>query len=253
MTAMKAIEDWALQAYVDGELDAAEREAVEKLLAADPQARATVEAYSRQNAALRQAFGGVLEEAVPSRLSAAIANRVAWKDQPWLRMAAAILLLVMGGSIGWLAGHDPGGLRAETIADNAIAAHEIYTAEVKHPVEVLAADRDQMQAWLSKRIGVAFTVPDLSEQGYTLLGGRLLAAQDQPAAQLMYEDAEKKRITIFLTGNPDNQKMALRVEEKGPLIACYWLDGPLGFVVAGEMDRARMMQLARVIYDRFES
>ena len=69
----------------------------------------------------------------------------------------------------------------------------------------------------------------------------------------MYEDAAKKRITIFLTANPGESKMALRVEEKGPLVACYWLDGPLGFVVAGEMDRAPMMELAHTVYDKFES
>jgi anti-sigma factor RsiW len=118
---------------------------------------------------------------------------------------------------------------------------------------VAASDRDQLQAWLNKRIGVSFKVPDLTDQGYTLLGGRLLASGDKPAAQLMYEDAEKKRITIYLAANPAKADAALRVEEKGPLVACYWLDGPLGFVVAGEMDKEPMMRLARVIYEKFEA
>jgi anti-sigma factor RsiW len=253
MTAMKTIENWALHAYVDGELDAADCEAVEKLLESDTSARATVEAYERQDEALKRAFDGVLTESVPARLTAALAAPSRWTFRPLMNMAAAIALLVLGGLGGWYAARDPGGARAEGIAEDAIIAHEVYTAEVKHPVEVTAADRDQLQAWLSKRVGVAFNVPDLTSEGYTLLGGRLLATADHPSAQLMYEDAEKKRITIFLTANPGETKMALRVETKGPLIACYWLDGPLGFVVAGEMEKAKMMQLARVVYDRFKS
>lgn len=253
MTTMKTIENWALHAYVDGELDAADCEAVEKLLESDAAARATVDAYEHQDEALKRAFDGVLAEPVPQRLTAALAAPRRWILRPLMNMAAALVLLALGGLGGWYASHDPGGARAEGIAEEAIIAHEVYTAEVKHPVEVAGAEHDQLQAWLSKRVGVSFTVPDLTSEGYTLLGGRLLATANHPSAQLMYEDAEKKRITIFLTANPGETKMALRVETKGPLIACYWLDGPLGFVVAGEMDRAKMMQLARVVYDRFES
>lgn len=253
MTGLKAIEDWALQAYVDGELDAPDREVVEKLLASDAAAHATVDSYRRQNEALRRGFAGVLSEPVPPALLAATRRRPVSAPAPWMRMAAAVLLLAFGASGGWLLNQSTGGAAGQSLASNAIAAHEIYTPDVKHPVEVAASDRDQLQSWLSKRIGVNFKVPDLTEQGYTLLGGRLLASGDKPAAQLMYEDAQKKRITIFLAANAGMANAGLRVEEKGPLIACYWADGPLSFVVAGEMEIDPMMKLARQIYGKFEA
>ena len=46
--------------------------------------------------------------------------------------------------------------------------------------------------------------------------------------------------------------MQLQVEQSGNLIACYWLDGKLGFVVAGEMELDDMMKLAHVIYEKLE-
>lgn len=253
MTAMKMIENWALNAYVDGELDAAERDAVESLLAGDSGARATVEAYRRQDHAMKQAFDGLLSEPVPASLAAALATRVTWRAWPFMNVAAAIALVVFGGVAGWFAAHDPQAARAETIAESAISAHEVYASEVKHPVEVWAADKDHLEAWLSKRVGVAFTVPDLTEQGYALLGGRLLAVSEHAAAQLMYEDANKKRITIFFTANPGKTETALRVEERGTVIACYWLNEKLAFAMAGEMDKEPMMRLARIVYDKFES
>jgi anti-sigma factor RsiW len=253
MTAMKTIESWALNAYADDELDGADRLAVEELLDHDPAARATLEAIERQKQALKAAYDPVLREAVPPSLTAALRYRGGRGALPYAAMAAGLALLIAGGAGGWLMARQADSGASVSIANRAIGAHEVYAVEVRHPVEVGAGEKDHLQAWLSKRVGTAFVIPDLSAEGYTLLGGRLLAAGDRPAAQLMYEDAEKKRITIFLTANPGNAKVALRVEEKDGFVACYWLDGPLGFAVAGEMDRTRMMQLARVVYESFES
>ena len=253
MTAMKTIETWALHAYADGELDGADRLAIEELLANDAAARATLEAVERQKQALKTAYDAVLREPVPRSLAAALRRRGGRSALPYAAMAAGLALLIAGGSGGWLAALQSGAGSSVTIADRAIGAHEVFAVEVRHPVEVAAAEKDHLQAWLSKRVGTAFVIPDLSAEGYTLLGGRLLAAGDRPAAQLMYEDAGKKRITIFLTANPGNTEAAFQVEEKGGLVACYWLNGPLGFAIAGELDRTRMMQLARTVYERFES
>jgi len=47
MSEFRSIETWALSAYVDGELEAGERDAVERLLRDNPEARATVDAARR--------------------------------------------------------------------------------------------------------------------------------------------------------------------------------------------------------------
>jgi len=253
MTAMKTIETWALNAYADGELDGADRLAIEELLAQDAAARTMLDEIGRQKQALKTVYDPVLREPVPISLAAALRHRGGRGALPYAAMAAGLALLITGGVGGWLAAQQSGSGALVSIADRALGAHEVYAVEVRHPVEVAAAEKDHLQAWLSKRVGTAFVIPDLSAEGFTLLGGRLLAAGGQPAAQLMYEDAAKKRITIFLTANPGNAEAALRVEERDGLVTCYWLDGPLGFAIAGEMDRTRMMQLARIVYERFES
>jgi anti-sigma factor RsiW len=159
---------------------------------------------------------------------------------------------MLGGVSGWYLSQDSGERLAASLADRALVAHEVYAVEVKHPVEVGAADKEHLATWLSKRLGHQIEVPDLSAEGYTLLGGRLLAGEDRPAAQLMYEDGNKRRITIFLTANLHNKESTFQVEEKGNLVACYWLDGPFGFAIAGELEMPKAMHLARVVYDAFE-
>lgn len=254
MTAMKTIEGWMLQAYVDGELEAEERAAVEELLARDPEARASVDAWTRQKQLMKQAYDPVLDEPIPASLENALRKRPIWSRIPPQAVAAGLALFLLGAGGGWLAAGHGAGSPSMRLADEALLAHQVYTVEVKHPVEVPGADRAHLQAWLSKRVGTPFVIPDLTAEGYTLLGGRLLAAEDRPAAQLMYEDAEKRRITIFLAANEDGKdETSMQVKQKGDLITCYWLDGKLAFAMAGEMKLDAMMRLARIVYDQFEA
>jgi anti-sigma factor RsiW len=51
---------------------------------------------------------------------------------------------------------------------------------------------------LSKRLGRQLVVPDLAVAGFRLMGGRLLPAEDGPAAQFMYENANRDRLTLYL-------------------------------------------------------
>jgi len=253
MTAMKITESWALHAYADGELDAAGRAEVERMLETDPAARLALATWQRQKDALKAAYDGVLDEPLPPGLVKALNAKPQQRRASSLAaLAASLALLLAGGAAGWFAAHTATGNGTASFAEEALAAHSIYAAEVRHPVEVAAAEKDHLQAWLSKRVGIAFNVPDLTGQGYNLLGGRLLAIEGQPTAQLMYEDATRRRVTLYLSRNPSETEQSLRIEKSGDLFACYWQDGKLGVVVAGDLDEPAMMALARVVYDKFE-
>jgi len=81
------------------------------------------------------------------------------------------------------------------ITADAIAAHRTYSVEVRHPVEVDAGQEAHIVQWLSKRLGHQLIVPDLTVAGFRLMGGRLLPAEDGPAAQFMYENGTGERLT----------------------------------------------------------
>jgi anti-sigma factor RsiW len=252
MTELKNNEDWALQAYADGEITGQEARALDERLGNDPEARAKVEAWRRQKAWLKEAFDPVLEEAVPPQIKAALRQRRKLAFSP-SAIAAALALLLLGGTAGWFASLQLNAPRAMQFADIAIEAHEIYTRENRHAVEVAANDSEHLTSWLSKRVGQNLVIPDLTARGYTFLGGRLLAAGTQPAAQLMYEDQSKRRITIFLIANQGGPETKFVIEEKHGITACYWLDGALGFVIAGATSRDDIVGLAHLVYQSFES
>jgi anti-sigma factor RsiW len=83
-------------------------------------------------------------------------------------------------------------------ARRAAMAHVVYSPEVRHPVEVGADQEAHLGAWLSKRLGTPLKSPQLSAQGYALVGGRLPPGDRGPVAQFMYQDGKGVRLTLYV-------------------------------------------------------
>lgn len=248
----ETVENWALHAYADGELEGEEKQAVEALLARDEWARKALAAYTQQKQQLHRAYDSILDEPVPPAiLAAAKAQRLPYRRWP-LGLVAGLALLGLGAVLGLGAAQHIDGVQQVGIANRAVAAYQTFAPEVLHPVEVAASDEDHLKAWLSKRIGTEIKIPDLQQAGYTLLGGRLLAEADYPAAQLMYEDANKKRLTIYVAQNPGAREQSLALVDSPGLVTCYWRSGALAMAISADMPRDAMMTLAKNIYRQMD-
>lgn len=93
-----------IMAYLDGELDAAQRQAFEAEIAADPALDAEVQAHHALAARLSAAYGSVLDEPVPPGLAlSAVAANDAAPRRPWALawggMAAALVVGVVAGRL----------------------------------------------------------------------------------------------------------------------------------------------------------
>ncbi|MBI1779346.1 MAG: anti-sigma factor [Proteobacteria bacterium] len=238
-----------LNAYVDGALAPERLAEVERHLEINPEDAARVADYRRIAEAVRRAYDPVLLEALPDRLKRAV-------EQPgrsWAKrlraVAASIALFGLGLGTGWLAHEAPtGGRISGALARQAVDAHRLFVAEVRHPVEVAANEEEHLVAWLSKRLGQPLKVPRLASYGFQLVGGRLLPSDGQPAAQFMYENASGQRLTLYLRASPDNRETAFRFTDENGVKVFYWLDGPIGCALSGDLDRDRLLPIARTVY-----
>jgi anti-sigma factor RsiW len=103
------------------------------------------------------------------------------------------------------AGHDAGNASsvARGLMRDAMVAHVVYTADTRRPVEVAASEQDQLLRWLSRRLGRPLQLPALTDQGWNLVGGRLLPGDTSGAsatrAQFMYQDKAGQRLTLYLS------------------------------------------------------
>ena len=251
-----------LHAWVDGHLPAAAQADVEAWLGEHPQDTARFAHYRRQNAALHGAYDEVLEQAIPDHLSAA-ADRAPRANA--MRYAAVLAWLAIGGVIGGLMGGAGGwylhALKGDSgrataavpaFARQAVVAHVVYSPEVRHPVEVGADQEAHLAAWLSKRLGTQLRVPHLADQGFALVGGRLLPGQPDdrsPVAHFMYQDSKGQRLTLYVRVNAEpSRESAFRFAQEKNVGVFYWVDQKLGYALSGEIEKADLLRVATAVY-----
>lgn len=247
MTGRDEIDEATLHALVDGELSPERAAEVEAALATRPELLAKVETWRAQRAALKAALDPVLSETPPRRLRA-LGARPRVNLAMLSRMAAGLALLAVGAGAGYAV--KPGGAAAPGPMAQAFGAHAVYAVDARHPIEVSADERDHLNAWLSNRLGRRIAAPDLSESGFSLLGGRLLAANDRPAALFMYQNAQGERATLLMMAPkqaPALGRDGFAVERRGPLSAVAWARDGLETVLIGARPPEVLERAARSI------
>jgi len=230
----RPVEEDDLHARIDGQLPRERIEDVEAYLAAHPEEQARFSQYAQQRLALRAAFSAQASEPIPNRLRVAhlLAQQRHQGRRHLAQIAAAACLIVVGASM---------------ITADAIAAYRTFSVEVRHPVEVDAGQEAHLVQWLSKRLGRQLVVPDLAATGFRLMGGRLLPAEDGPAAQFMYENGNGERLTLYLRTGVGGET-AFRYHEEGGIGAFYWSDEGFGYAIAAKADRDLLLRVAELVY-----
>ena len=265
------VNDEALSAWVDGELDAAACEEVQAWLQTHPEDMARVQAWAADRDALARLLSPVLHEPTPDALQATVWRRQRALPPRWALAAAAAGLLVGGALLGgggvwqwqqqWhqqkqaeLAAQlrqqlAPG--TAQGWVQRAAYAHSIYVAEPRHPVEVRAQE-EHLSRWLTRRIDIPVKLFDLQAFGFELVGGRLLPDGPGKSAQLMYQDApvtgQPRRVTVYLRKPEKGADAAFRYEQQGKLGLFYWIEEGAGYALVGELPKDTLLALAQAIY-----
>ena len=253
----ETIADELLSAWVDGELDdqPEQRERVEAWLQEHPQDAARVRQWAADRDALRERLAGELDVPLPPQLRALVLGPPQAPSRPWLRAAMAAGLLLTGGVIGALVGREwPAAEPITAVAappggwvQRAAYAHSVYVPEPRHAVEVKAQE-EHLARWLTRRIDVPVKLFDLREFGFELVGGRLLPDGPGKSAQLMYQDAQGLRVTVYLRKPDEGTDAAFRYERQGDLGMFYWVESGAGYALVGALPKEQLLALAESIY-----
>jgi anti-sigma factor RsiW len=255
MSQVAPIAETDLQAYVDGRLAGERRAEVESWLAARPAEAARISDYRLLREQCCAAYAGVLKEAVPGDI-VVTALRPARPRRRFGRRAAAIAAVVILGGLGawqWWPAASVSAAGAEMVRRAAIA-HTVYAAEVHHPVEA-GASHAELFAWLSERLHMKVHAPDLRSAGISLIGGRLIPGERAPAALLMYEGPNGRRMTLYW--GPEfrsRHETGLRYAraENGTRLY-YWIDGECGYAVtSADFSRSELLRFAEMAYAQLE-
>lgn len=265
------IDDETLVAWCDGELDAASSSRVAAAVAKNPKLAARAAAFRRTGELARGAYAGVLNEAVPDRLIAAVreaapvsnvvafaprresAARVSRGALGWA-VAASILVVAMLGAGGLVTGRiqPPTGLQlasAETDRwlDNVAGNFDLYAGtkerEGRLLVDFTAEDVPQLAKRFGANLNRNLAIPDLAPQGFELQGGRMVVIGGRPGAQLLYSNAAGELVTLSISFSRSKDRDA-RTDQRGDVNLVHWHRNGYGYAFAGRVEPARLKALA---------
>jgi anti-sigma factor RsiW len=226
-----------LQAYVDSALSAARHDEVKAYLEQHPEIGRRIDGLVRQRAALRAALAPIAEEPVPSRLSLARLAETQGRGiiGTWRSLAAAILLLGLGGTGGWLLNgvSRPAESGIASVAAEAADSYAVFAPDTTHPVELRAADGLELASWLSARLHRPIAAPDLAVEGYRYMGGRLVATPHGPAGLFMYDDDHGSRLVVLARLMETERDAPMAEYARGAAAGFAWADQGMGYSLVG--------------------
>ena len=235
-----------LHAYVDGHLDPRRSQEVERYLQAHPAAAQRAAVYREQREGLRAALANRAAEPLPSSLNLGrlVEERLFRRRRPWLAAFAVAIAFGVGVTGGWLAGERPSA-GIDALAQEAGVSYAVYASDQRRPVEIWAAERDDLSRWLSNRLNRPVAPPNLSMIGYQLLGGRLAATAHGPAALFIYEDSRPTRLTVFVRPMTGGQTEPIQPVDIGDLDGCAWVDRGVGYIVIAAASYQRLVEISQ--------
>jgi anti-sigma factor RsiW len=247
-----------LPAYLDEELGVAESLRVQKHLtecgdcrqAQDEQlalrsalrdpdlyAHPSVDFSKRIEAAVRRA---AQEEARSQRPSWLDAFRFGWVP------AAAVLLIVSIGA--FLVVNSLRSSHQQLIASAVLAGH-IRSLQPGHLIDVPSSDQHTVKPWFQGKLDFSPPVPDLSELGWNLVGGRLDYVDGRPVAVLVYQ-RRMHNINVFLWANHDSADDAIKQEDAQGYQILHWNGAETTYWVVSDLNKAELVEFARALRGR---
>ncbi len=252
MTEQLQISDESLHAFIDGELPADGRAAIEAAIARDPHLGQRVALYRADKARIAETYGPLLNAPIPAGWIALIENppRRSWPFAPLRTIAAiaAALLVLVGGPMLYRQAtphEEPIVEEALAARSDALPARQIVA--VRSGAQSAAANRAMQSA-----LAMPVKAPDLSRMGYILVGMRTYdAVSSGKAVELLYRHAGNRAFALYVrkpSGPPRFDQY-----KQGNLRVCIWQDDVVGAVMTGEMSAAEMQRLASLAYTGLES
>src|SRR5262245_47523877 len=194
-----------LNAYIDGELDAAATLDVERRLADNPQLRMELARLSALHTSIAtqlhkdsvpDTLRRRIEDAVGSTSFQRPAKAFGRMSFDWRQMAACVILAagLASGATYLMTRSDP---ESATLA--AILAGHQRSLLSASPVDIASSDRHTVKPWFDTRLALSPLVPDLAPEGYPLAGGRVDIVGGKPVPTLVYRHRQH---LISLTAIP---------------------------------------------------
>lgn len=243
MTAsMQDNDELMLQAYCDGELDAATMAQFEQRLSADSKLRRRVNDIRTLGRHLRALPVDSLPRDFADRIQSTIgsanpAARYESRRWGWQALAACVCAGIVAGALLMSAVQQ---VRPHEDVAGLVIANHIRSLLAPQPFDIASSDRHTVKPWFTTRLPESPQVFDLAAAGYPLAGGRVDVIGQQPVATLVYRHGAH---FISLTILPKNQTVPTAMVSGYRVV--NWRDGGATLVAVSDLPEADIENFGR--------
>jgi anti-sigma factor RsiW len=224
-----------VHALADGELDAGHAREVEAHAALCRTCAAELAAAREMKNLLARTD---LQFAPPASLRARIEGAIP-KPQIVADRRSLLKGFALGSAMSALAASGIGFVvlrdaRGDRLMGEAISAH-LRSLQSEHLTDVLSSDQHTVKPWFNGKIDLAPPVPDLTAQGFTLLGGRLDFIDGRPVAALVYR-RRAHVINVFVGQGLGTAPATRQLPVVQGFNLLRWGDGGLSVIVVSDLN-----------------
>jgi anti-sigma factor RsiW len=271
---MRQRSDDRLIAYLDGELEMAQRREVEAWLDADPEARRRMAKLAESAHLLRSVLDEAIHEPVPDRLIAAargeterpqtggeivrfhrhLSGRIVvprrWRTG--LPVAASVIGILVGSTASYLgvgklaldgvagkqAAHEAAAVNSLWL-DNAAGYFKLIVNAGDNPPVDVAATGDPREALqkISQSLPQEVRLPDLKPWGLSFRGARLVVQEGRPAAALVYTTDNKAIGPLgLIIGSSKQPDISPTFDRRQDVNLLYWRHQGRAYALVGQAD-----------------
>jgi anti-sigma factor RsiW len=239
-----------IHGYLDSELDLVNTIEIEKHLAdCDACARSYQAMRSLQSTlsdnALRFAPPANLERKLRAKVRSENKSRMTLRWE-WLVLAGSLIAAMIVIAVGLAIFSKPS--PDDVLAKEIVSSH-VRSLMADHLTDVPSSDQHTVKPWFDGRLDFSPPVKDLSQQGFSLNGGRLDYIGNRPVAALVYQRRQHP-INLFVW--PSNDVVAK--SEKASVTHGYnligWSNGGMAYYVVSDLNLAELQQFVQLLQEQ---
>jgi anti-sigma factor RsiW len=130
----------------------------------------------------------------------------------------------------------------QVIVSDVVSAH-LRSLQANHLTDVQPGDQHGVRPWLGNRLGVAPPAPDLTSQGFNLVGGRIDYVLGKPVAAIVYRRSGHL-INLFVAQGAEAERSA-RVATMQGVNVDLWSEKGLNLCAVGDVSTEELEEFRR--------
>jgi len=239
-----------IHGYLDGELDLVKSLEVESHL---EDCTACAQTYKGVRG-LRSALGQrAVRFELPKDFQGRLRSALRHEDEPqrrstifrWQWLVAATSLITVIAVIWAVAGIPGRQSQGDVIAQEIVSSH-VRSLMADHLTDVPSSDQHTVKPWFDGRLDFSPPVKDLSQDGFSLDGGRLDYIGHRPVAALVYKRRQHP-INLFVWPATDATASTAKASVSHGYNLIRWSNGGMAYWVVSDLNLAELQQFVQSI------